>query len=543
MVSSYGPLGGVQGTNPFTALRRAKQRGLSLIVVDPRRTELAASADVFLQIRPGEDPTLLAGVIRVILSEGLHDREFCRRWVSDLDSLKRTVEPFAPGYVADRCAVDADDLIRAARLFAAGSRGTAGTGTGPNMAPHSSLTEHLVLVLNTLCGRVNRAGDLIESGSFLSPAKPRRAQVSPPTDPATGPPSRVRGLRGYHGEMPTATLAEEILMPGRGRIRALVVSGGNPVVAWPDQQLTVRALRDLELLVVIDHRMTATAELAHAVIPPRLSLERADVPHVMDRWYTAPYTNYTPAVVEAEGDLYAEWEVFWELARRLGSRLPLPGGDVPFDRRPSDDEMIDLIYAGARMSLDEIRRHRGVVHEHLALVAQPADDGADAKFTVAPKDLMAELTEVRIECIDPRPAESAEATPYTFRLVSRRLKAVLNSLGTELPGVRAKAGTTNCAYLNPDDMATLGVAPDELVEISSPTGSLVAVAAAASDVRRGVVSMAHGWGGVSLDDDDVRAIGAPTNRLVSTVDGHDRMTGMPVQSAIRVRVVRAETAK
>jgi anaerobic selenocysteine-containing dehydrogenase len=266
-----------------------------------------------------------------------------------------------------------------------------------------------------------------------------------------------------------------------------------------------------------------------------------DVPQVMDRWYTASYTNYTPAVVEAVGDVYAEWEVFWELARRLGSRLPLAGGDFPFDRRPTDDDMIDLIYAGARMPLDEIRRHRGVVHEHLALVAQPADDGADAKFTVAPEDLMAELTEVRTEWNGHSPS-SPKVAKYPFRLVSRRLKAVLNSLGTELPGLRAKSGTTNCAYLNPDDMTALGIGPDELVEISSPTGSLVAVAAAASDGRRGAVSMAHCWGDASLDEANDRDVGAPINRLVSTVECYDRTTGMPVQSAIPVRVGKATAA-
>src|SRR5205807_9810492 len=120
-----------------------------------------------------------------------------------------------------------EELRQAAALFGRGTRGTATTGTGPNMAPHSSLTEHLALVLNTICGRVNREGDRIDAGSFLSPPSRRRAQAVPPTDPRTGPPSRIRGLRGYHDELPTAALAEEILTPGPGRVRALIVSGGN----------------------------------------------------------------------------------------------------------------------------------------------------------------------------------------------------------------------------------------------------------------------------------------------------------------------------
>ena len=77
MVSSYAPFGGLQGTNPFTTLRKRKEEGLKLIVVDPRRSELATQADIHLQIRPGEDPTLLATFINIILTAGLHDHEFC----------------------------------------------------------------------------------------------------------------------------------------------------------------------------------------------------------------------------------------------------------------------------------------------------------------------------------------------------------------------------------------------------------------------------------------------------------------------------------
>ena len=540
MVSSYGAVGGLQGTNPFTVMRRAKKNGMKLIVVDPRRTELATFADVFLQVRPGEDPTLLAGLIAIVMREGLIDHEFCERWVGDLDSLERSVAAYTPTYVAERCDVAVEDLFTAARMFASGPRGTVGTGTGPNMAPHSSLTEHLALALNVICGRVNREGDKLESGMFLYPETPRRAQVIAPRPPVTGHPARMRGLRGYRGEMPTATLAEEILEPGDGRIRALIVSGGNPAVAWPDQELTLRALKDLELLVVLDHRMTASAELAHFVIAPKLSLERADIPHLMDRWFREPYTNYTPVTVAANDDVHNEWEVFWELSRRLGYDIALPGGNIPMDRKPTDDEVIDLAYANSRMPLDQVRANLGVVHPELAMVVQPADAGATAQFTVAPDDLMNELAEVRRETSGAEvfPGFTPEAFP--FRLVSRRLKAMLNSLGSELTALRKSAGTTNHAHMNPADMDDLGLHDDDLVVITSPRSSITGVVAGAKDVRRGVISMAHSWGGGSLTDEKVRDIGTPTSRLVSTVDGHDPVNGMVVQSAIPVHIARAD---
>jgi anaerobic selenocysteine-containing dehydrogenase len=536
-VSSYGPIGGLQGTNPFVVMRRRKAEGMKLIVIDPRRTELAGFADVHLQIRPGQDATLLAGMIRIVLEEGLHDHAFCDRWVSQLGELEAAVAGFSLDLVADRCQLDPDDIVGATRLFATGPRGVAGTGTGPNMAPHSSLTEHLVVTLNTILGRCNREGDRLENGLLLSPAVPVRAQVVAPRPPTNGPPARVRNLHGYRGEMPTATLAEEILTPGRGRIRALIVSGGNPVVAFPDQELTLRALADLELLVVVDYRMTATAELADYVIAPTLPLERSDVPHLMDRWFRVPYTNYTDPVVDRDGDVLNEWEVFWELAARLGSTLPFPGGSPDMTARPSTDEIIDRAYHGSRMPLDEVRANRRVVHPDRRPVVQPADDDAAARFTLAPDDLMAELADVLAET--PSQFAGRDVSEYPFRLVSRRLKHVLNSTGPELPQL-ARKGTTNPAFMNPADVAELGLEPGDIVEISSLRASLLGVVELAPDVKRGVISMAHSWGGRSLTDENVRDIGAPTNRLVAADLGQDPVTGMMVASAIPVAVRKAD---
>ena len=539
MVSSYAPLGGLQGTNPFTVMRRRKAEGMKLIVIDPRRTELASFADIHLQIRPGQDTTLLAGMIKIVLDEGLQDHEFCERWVDQMGELETAVSGFTLDLVAERTQLDPDDIVAATRMFAAGPRGTAGTGTGPNMAAHSSLTEHMTMVLNTILGRVNREGDLMENGMLLYPEMPHRAQATAPRSPANGPEARIRNLRGYRGEMPAATLAEEILTPGDGRIRALIVSGGNPVVAFPDHELTMQAMEDLELLVVVDYRMTASAELAHYVIAPTLPLERADVPHLMDRWFRAPYTNYTAPVVERDGDVLNEWEVFWELASRLDSTLPLPGGSPDMTERPDTDEIIDRSYHGSRMPLDEVRANLRTVHLDKKLVVEPADDNATARFTPAPDDFVAELAEVLAET--PDTFAGSDVSAYPFRLVSRRLKHVLNSTGTELPGL-ARKGTTNPAYMHPDDVAELGLESGDVIEIRSPQASLLGVVEAADDVKRGVISMAHSWGGRSLTDEKVREIGAPTSRLVSTDVGHDPVTGMVVSSAIPVAVVKATEA-
>ncbi|MTA69363.1 MAG: oxidoreductase, partial [Actinobacteria bacterium] len=262
------------------------------------------------------------------------------------------------------------------------------------------------------------------------------------------------------------------------------------------------------------------------------------IPHLMDRWFRAPYTNYTDAITERAGDVLNEWEVFWELSKRLGYPLPLAGGDTPMDERPSDDAIIDLAYAGSRMPMDEVRANRRVVHPDKAMIVSAADPTCTAKFTVAPDDIVAELGEVHVEG-DSAVALGVDPSLYPFRLVSRRLKHVLNSYGSSLSVLGAK-GTSNSAYMNPQDMLDHHLVEGDLIEIFSPRASVHGLVEAAPDVRRGVISMAHSWGGSSLTDEKVRDIGSPTSRLVSVDKGYDRINGMVVQSAIPVRIAIAE---
>ncbi|MFT4596217.1 MAG: anaerobic selenocysteine-containing dehydrogenase [Paracrocinitomix sp.] len=538
MVSSFAPFGGLQGTDPFATLRKRKAEGLKLVVIDPRRTELAAQADIHLQVKPGEDPALLAGMLNVILSEDLHDQDFCEQWVEPghLDMLRLAVEAFTPEYVAERCGVEADDMVAGARMFAAGPTGISGSGTGPSMSPHPSLMEHLSISLNVVCGRFMREGQQIESAAFLQPDAAKHAHVIGPFGDPSGPESRFRGLKGYNNEMPCATLAQEIYTPGPEQVRALIVNGGNPVAAWPDQIKSLKAMEEIELLIVIDHRMTQTAEFADYIFAPRLSLERSDVPPFMDRWFREPYACYTEAVLEPEGDLLNDWEVYWEIAERMGIEITLPGGTLPTGERPTDDQVLDVVYSKSRVPMDVIRANAGKVLPDRKIMVQPADPDARGRFQIALADHMEELAAVRREGTSAEIVTGFDPAVHTFRLISRRLKTHLNSLGGEIPGL-AKKTPTNYAYMNPMDMSELGVDDDGLVRITSPHAELIGVVMGDASVRRGVVSMSHSWGSATGTDEKVRDIGAPTNRLIDVENGYCHITGQAIQSAIPVSVI------
>lgn len=296
---------GIPCMNPAKHLHDAVKRGLGLIVIDPRVTELARVATVHLQAKPGEDPTILAGMLRLILDEGLGDREFVAQNARGIESLRRAIEPFTPDYVERRADVRPADLLRAARLFASSRNGGANAGTGPNMAPRGNLTEYLLLALKTVCGHWKRAGERITNPGVFLPRATAKAQPAEPTRAwGFGEKMRVRGLANTAAGLPTAALADEILLPGEGQVRALISVGGNPIAAWPDQLKTWEAMKALELNVMLDIKMSATSKLAHYVIAPKLSLEvpgftfptESLTPYAMG--YPAPYGQYSPAIAE-----------------------------------------------------------------------------------------------------------------------------------------------------------------------------------------------------------------------------------------------------
>lgn len=528
--------------HPVQRLRDAKARGLQLIVIDPRRTESARHADVFLQPLPGEDVTVVAGLLHLIFARGWQDDEFCARHVAGLGELRQAVAAFTPDYVARRAGVDAEALERAAALFAEPradrrKRGSAASGTGPNMGPHSNLAEHLIECLNVVCGRYARPGDLVANPGVLGPAWPRLAQVIPPRRSwESGPKSRVRGLGRIFGEKMSGALADEILTPGAGQLRALFVDGGNPVIALPQQAQVEAAFRALDLLVTIDPFMTATARLSHYVLPPKMMLERHDLgsrdyeAHVMQR----PYAQYSEPALDppAGADVRDDWEILYQLAQRLGVRLTLDGEPLDMASQPTTEDLLRLLTRRSSVPFEQIRAAtRGRIFDVPAQSVQEADPATAGRFEVAPHDVLKELALVRAEPV-------AAPSGYPLRLAVRRLRDVQNTMYHGLPSVRRRL-PRNVAYVHPETLSACGVDDGQLVEIRSPHGAIRVPVRVDADVRPGVVSIPHGWGDLLDAPASVRAAGANVNCLTHAADGSDPINAMPQLTGLPVRIARA----
>ena len=549
---------GVPFNNPAQRLKEEVARGMKLIVVDPRRTETAKRATIHLQPRPGEDPTILAGLIHVIIAEALFDRDFVAGDVDGFDRLAAQVAAFTPEYVAHRAQVPAEQVVAAARLFATRPGGMANCGTGPNFAQHGNLTEYLALCLATICGRWPRAGDPVHRPNALLPAYTARAQASGPFQGwGYGAKLRVRDLTDAACGLPTAALADEILLEGEGQVRALICNGSNPMAAWPDQRRTQQAMEKLELLVCLDVEMALTARLADYVIATKMTLETPGMTQRVEalKYYTVgigyprPYAQYSPRVVAPppDSDLIEEWQFYNGVAGRMGLGLTMgiKYGFGRFDEAPptiidmskydnlTTEGLYEKICEKGRFTLDDVRRYP---HGHIfavdEVVAQKDPDCID-RLDVGNAHMMAELAQVRAFDFETEQSDGA----YPFRLVSRRSNNFLNSAGRSLPGEKLTRGRSyNPLFMHPQDLTDLGLRPGDTVTIASRHDRIPSIVEPDETMLPKVVATFHCFGGMVEEDHDFASQGSNVGRLIPADREYDPISGIPRMSNIAVSI-------
>lgn len=550
--------GGFPPNNPGRRLKEAVGRhGLKLIVIDPRRTETARRAHIHLQPLPGEDPAILACLLNVILSEGLHDAGFVAAHAANLDVLKAHVAPFTPDMVSRRADVPRDALIEAARTLARARYAGGGCGTGPSFATHGSLSEYLTSCISTVCGHWSRAGDKVSKPNVLLPAHTPRAQPLPPFAlTGGGERMRARELEYNASGMPTAALSDEILWEGEDRVRALFCLAGNPIMAWPDQGRAYEALSSLELLVTSEVEMTETARLSHYVMASRLSLETPSTSVLVEaikyyghsRGIEGPYARYSPRVVAppAGSDVIEDWETFYGLARRLGRPLSLfsafgmgkhleaPHDIAPLDmeHKPTTEEIVALSVRNSRVPLETVKRYpHGHMFDEIEVSVAPADPDCVARLDLGNATMMEELVQVVA-----RPIKARIDGHRPFLLIPRRANRFMNSNGRQTAPLVA-GEPYNPAFLHPDDMRKLEVTQGDLVRIASDHGWIAAVAEADDGLRPGLVSITHCFGGAP-GDDRPREIGCNVGQLLRSDVEFDPITGIPRMGAVPVSLER-----
>jgi len=293
----------IWGGNPFVSheplpprgLSRFKKKGGRLVVVDPRRTETAAKADVHLPVKPGGDEVLILNMLHVIIREGLWDMEFVERWVLGWERFLQTVteDRFSPEKGEALTGLAPTIVHGIARSYANTKPAGIFTGNGLEHHPFGVHTIRLLAILKAVTGNLD-----IQGGELFTPRPKLTDMTKPLPEPSVPPlgsdqfPLFCRARREAHALALPKAILEGYPYP----IKGVIISGGNPSLEWPESLRTKKALEKLEFLLDIDVVRSPDSRFADVVLPACTFLERDE--HRVNVYQNLPHITLRQRVVD-----------------------------------------------------------------------------------------------------------------------------------------------------------------------------------------------------------------------------------------------------
>ena len=481
--------------------------GRNLVVIDPMRTELAATATLHLQVRPGTDGALALGLMHVMVAEGLHSRSYVERHTVGFEGLRELIERYPPGRVAQITSLQPDDIHRAARMIARQGPTSVWTGLGIEHHENAVQTSRAITILAALCGDIEvRGGSRLQtSARKRRPGQPLPCFRLPATPRPVPPPVSVPPV-GYHDyplyEMFTRQaqanlFATAILEDRPYPLRALILVGANPMLTSPSSERLRAAADKLSLLVSVDPFLTASGELADYVLPAATFAEGHPP---------------APGLLEEQHAIRTDWDILTGLAGRLGLERYFPW--------PTLEEAMAA-------------PHEPYMHPQRTLRAEaPGEAGRQpARFPTASGKIELYSRALEEFGYDPlpdwkEPSERPHRYGEEFPLIlvsGPRGRAYINSQFRQIPSVSRKMPRP-LAEIHPATAAEAGVGDGDPVAVVSPHGRIVLHVRVTAQVHPDCVVVPFGWSG--------------TNANLLTHDGAlDPISGFP---AFRSGVCRLE---
>ena len=306
----------MSGPNIKKRLAAIQQRGGQVITIDPRFTETAAIASQHHYINPGKDAYLLLAMIHEIFARGL---ERCGHLaLENIPILRSAVKPFSPQRVAQMVDIKADVISQLARQLALQPHAAVYGRLGTCIQQQGALCSWLIYVLNIITANMDVEGGMM----FTRPAIDLAGwgAVSRQVNGFDQQRSRVRNLPSFAAEFPAATLADEILTPGHGQIKALITLAGNPVLSLPNGRKLEKALAGLDFMLSFDMYINETSRHADIIIPPTSPLEHGYYALAIQLVAYRHTAKYSPALFEKPEGSYHEWQSMLEIMTRIYSR-------------------------------------------------------------------------------------------------------------------------------------------------------------------------------------------------------------------------------
>lgn len=585
------------GTNPFQAhgivnardtLRELKKDpGRTMVVIDPRRTETAKYADIHLQLKPGTDAYLMSAMLAIIVREGLHDREFLTQHCTGFEKIEAALRAIPIEDYVRRADVPLADVERVARGYATARAACLRIDLGIQHTLHTTLNGYLEKLLYLVTGNFGRKGGnnlhvtLLPVLGHTDERKPRIKRTA------------HHNMFPIAGILPPNIYPDEVLKAGERRIRATFVDSCNPVLTSADTAAYEAAFKALDLLVVVDVAMSETARFAHYVLPASSQFEKWEATG-FNLEFPANYFHLRHPLFEPLGESLPEPEIYTRLLEKMGvlpKRFPLLeriarhepratahlgyiaalGATLARNRKlvpfaasilyrtlgPTLPQgaavaapLLPLCIQFANQHIDAVRRagfkgnrltlgtalFRGILEKRagtLMSVHRYEDMWSlmgtpDRKVHLEIPEMLQELRNLEHEKM---PGED-----YPFILVAGERRSYNANQIYRDPAWR-KVDPYGAMRMHPEDAIALRLTDGETVVCTSARDSIEVVIEIDDSVRRGVVTLPHGYGQRYQGGP---AIGPELNRL-TTSDHCDPLSRTPYHKYVPVHIRKRDT--
>ncbi len=500
----------IWSSNPFysnTTMARkiveAKERGVKVIEVGPLISPVTSHADIHLRIRPGTDGALALGMANVIIEEELYDREFIENWTLGFDEYCTYVQEFNPKKTEKITGVEAELIIKAARLYATTKPAALLTGASPTVHHTNGVQNHRAITLLVgLTGNFDQEG-----GNYVIPPNylyvPNGLSFREAEFSQSRPYSEMKPRIGadiYPIWCKLVSEAQSMHIPFQIRsrhpypIKAIVAFGLNYRM-WPGSDFMKEALEMLDLFVDVDIFMTDSARLADLILPACTSFERSEL-----KTYPESFVIWTSPVIKPIGESRSDLDIITELAKRLTpeDQLLTRGYEV----------CANWIMEPSGLTVEELKRHpSGFFPENIKM--PPYKKYEKAGFPTPSGKMEFTSNVLREAGFDPLPEyKEPKLSPISTPELAKDFPLVLTT-GARLPnfihsqtfrlGWMKGLSPDPFIDINPLDAEKRGISPGDMVVLSTPRGSTSVKANITEKVPLGVVNIYHGYPEVDLN--------------------------------------------
>lgn len=543
----------MQLPDPIRRLRAIEGRGGKVFLVNPRRTETAKQMGTQVFIRPDTDVYFLLSFLHEVVRRDAIDHERVGLHMKGLDALQKVSESWPPERSSEITGISAETLRAMVDAYTQADGAALFLSTGVNQGSQGTLAFWIQEAINAITGNLDRLGGTLVGYGYIKDF-PRHARKSGHT--MRDDVSRIGQLPSVVDTFPAGLMADEILTPGEGQVRAMVCLSGNPLLTVPNSNGRLEeALKALELLVVIDIFRNETANHAHYILPGTSAFQRPDLPFVFQSLMGAqpiPYVQYTDALLPPEGEQRDETMILLQLAAACGSTL--------FGSRMVDGFLNGWMGLG---KLPAVGSRLGLTPERfLGLMARAFRLGSLSSLRNEPhgrlleanqgQDFLGQRVVTGDGLVNLAPVELVEAARnleatfeqertqrHKLKLISKREQHSHNSWLHNHPRFVEGKRSTNYLYMNPSDGKTAGVESGAMVEVRSSAGSVRLPVQLTDEMMVGAVALPHGWGHQAADGLSVASQTTGANANLLAADGPDALeyfSGMAKLNGIWVEV-------